>query len=84
MEFATGVPSRWAVRFHSGETIELGANSYTEAGGYLIFDVMVSATAEEKDEIERLWHVRYGPEWTGSIVAKIPAAAVAEVWTAES
>ncbi|MEV7012140.1 hypothetical protein [Streptosporangium sp. NPDC051022] len=84
MECAVGVPSRWVVRFHSGETIELGADGYTEADGYLIFGVLVNATTEEKDDLERLWQVRYGPQRTEAIIAKIPAAAVADVWAAES
>ncbi|MGP3938047.1 hypothetical protein [Nonomuraea sp. KM88] len=84
MEFAVGVPNRWLVKFHSGEPIELGADGYTEADGYLIFSVLVNATAAEKDDLESLWQVRYDPRWTGAIVAKVPAAAVADVWTAES
>jgi hypothetical protein len=53
---------------------------HTEVDGYLIFSALVNAAAEEKDDIESLWQVRYGPEWTGAIVAKTLAAAVADIW----
>jgi hypothetical protein len=84
MEFGVGVPSRWVVKLHTGETIELGADGYTEAEGYLIFSVLVNATVEEKAELETLWGVRYGSHWSGATVAKIPAGAVASVETQPS
>jgi hypothetical protein len=47
------------VKLHTGETMELGADGYTEAEGYLIFSVLVNATVEEKAELETLWGVRH-------------------------
>ncbi|MET8008209.1 hypothetical protein [Nonomuraea glycinis] len=72
------------VKLHTRETIELGADGYTEAEGYLIFSVLLNATVEEKAELETLWGVRYGPQWSGATVAKIPTGAVASVETKTS
>jgi hypothetical protein len=84
VEFAAGIPSRWIVTLRSGAIIELAADAYGEADGYLLFNVLVDATAHEQDQMVVDWRVPNNSRRVGVVVAKVPAAEVTDIYTAPS
>ncbi|PWU44815.1 hypothetical protein DLJ46_23940 [Micromonospora globispora] len=84
MEFAAGIPSRWIVTLRSGAVMELAADAYSEADGQLLFNVLVDATADEQDQMVIDWRIPNNPRRVGVVVAKVPTAEVAYIYTAPS
>ena len=68
----------------SGAVIELAADAYGEADGWLLFNVLVDATADEQEQMMIDWRVPNNPQRVGVVVAKVPVAEVANVFTAPS
>jgi hypothetical protein len=84
MIFAGGIPSRWVITLHSGSVIEVAADGYGEADGYLWFNVLVDASPEEQSQMVITWQVPGVASRVGVLVTKIPAVEVANVITAPS
>jgi hypothetical protein len=80
VNFAAGIPSRWLVTLHSGSVIELAADAYREADGYLLFNVLVEATPEEQAQMVIDLEFPNNP-LAGVLVARIPAVEVANIET---
>ena len=84
VEFAAGIPSRWIVTLRSGGVMELAADAYSEEDGQLLFNVLVEADADEQDQVVIDWRTPNNARRVGIVVAKVPAAEVADLYTAPS
>ncbi|MFB9237894.1 hypothetical protein ACFFWC_20425 [Plantactinospora siamensis] len=64
--------------------MELAADAYSEEDGQLLFKVLVEADADEQDQMVIDWRTPNNPRRIGIVVAKVPAAEVADLYTAPS
>lgn len=64
--------------------MELAADAYSEEGGQLMFNVLVDPDADEQGQMVVDWRTPNNPRRVGVVVAKVPAAEVANLYTAPS
>ncbi|GIJ07855.1 hypothetical protein Van01_10690 [Micromonospora andamanensis] len=84
VEFAAGVPGRWIVTLRSGGVLELAADAYSEEDNHLLFNVLVDADDDEQGQMLVDWRIPNMPRRVGMVVAKVPVAEVADLYTAPS
>jgi hypothetical protein len=81
VKFSIGVPSRWRVTLRSGAVVDLAADAYSEADGFVLFNVLVDADDYERAQIVVTWDGFNDPATVGVLIPKIPADEVANLET---
>ncbi|WBB90448.1 hypothetical protein [Verrucosispora sp. WMMC514] len=68
----------------SGGVLELAADAYSEEDNHLLFNILVDAEADEQAQMVVDWRISNQPRRVGMVVAKVPVAEVADLYTAPS
>jgi hypothetical protein len=76
-----GEPSRWQVTLSSGESVDVWADSYSEADGFYVFGVVVDVEKQPADHVLVSARTPSNPARMVVAVARFPVGSVSDIHT---
>ena len=82
MQLAGELLSDWNVRLHSGHTVQVWADGYTEEADSFVFSALVDATETEQANLDITARTPSNPERVIIVIARFPTDSVDSILSA--